>query len=123
MVTILKSVSFRGTSIIRGEVIIRGRCFFQYRHPKVRRLFEARLLLEEMLYIYLGQPLVKSHDGPGVTRSIINELNSWDIQEGQKEVEALMDNIFMLVFLHILQKLSIFPTDLFVHGILSIRKV
>ena len=123
MVTILKSASFRGASIIRGEVIIRGRCFFQYRHPKVRRLFEARLLLEEMLYIYLGQPLVKSHDGPGVTRSIINELNSWDIQEGQKEVEALMDNIFMLVFLHILQKLSIFPTDLFVHGILSIRKV
>ena len=123
MVTILKSVSFRGASIIRWEVIIRGRCFFQYRHPKVRRLFEARLLLEEMLYIYLGQPLVKSHDGPGVTRSIINELNSWDIQEGQKKVEALMDNIFMLVFLHILQKLSIFPTDLFVHGILSIRKV
>ena len=85
MVTILKSVSFRGASIIRGEALIRGRCFFQYRHPKVRRLFEARLLLEEMLYIYLGQPLVKSHDGPGVTRSIINELNSWDIQEDQVE--------------------------------------
>ena len=31
-------------------------------------------------YIYLGQPVVKSYDGPGVTRRIIDELNSWDIQ-------------------------------------------
>ena len=123
MVTILKSVSFRGASIIRGEVIIRGRCFFQYRHPKVRRLFEARLLLEEMLYIYLGQPLVKSHDGPGVTRSIINELNSWDIQGDHVEGGSFDGKIFILAFLHILQKLSIFRTNVFVRGMLSIRVV
>ena len=106
--------------LLEGRRLLEGGASFNI---DTRRLFEDRLLLEEMLYIYLGQPLVKSHDGPGVTRSIINELNSWYIQEGQKEAEALMDNIFMLVFLHILQKLSIFPTDLFVHGILSIRKV
>ena len=35
---------------------------------------------KSLTYIYLGQPVVKSHDGPGVTRSIIDELNSWDIQ-------------------------------------------
>ena len=33
-----------------------------------------------LTYIYLGQPVVKSHDGPGVTQSIIDELNSWYIQ-------------------------------------------
>ena len=33
-----------------------------------------------LTYIYLGQPEVKSHDGPVVSRSIIDELNSWDIQ-------------------------------------------
>ena len=36
-------------------------------------------------YIYFGQVVVKSHDGPGVTRSIIDELNSWDIQGDQVE--------------------------------------
>ena len=38
-----------------------------------------------LTYIYLDQPVVKSHDGPGVTRSIIDELNSWDIQGDQVE--------------------------------------
>ena len=38
-----------------------------------------------LTYIYFGQPVVKSYDGPGVTRSIINELSSWDIQEAQVE--------------------------------------
>ena len=33
-----------------------------------------------LTYIYLGQPVVKSHDGPGVTQSIIDELNSRYIQ-------------------------------------------
>ena len=32
-----------------------------------------------LTYIYLGHPVVKSHDGPGVTGSIIDEFNSWDI--------------------------------------------
>ena len=40
---------------------------------------------KSLTYIYLGQPVVKSHDGPGVTRSIIDELNSWDIQGDQVE--------------------------------------
>ena len=38
-----------------------------------------------LTYIYLDQPVVKSHDDPGVTRSIIDELNSWDIQGDQVE--------------------------------------
>ena len=59
----------------------------------------------------------------GVTRSIIDELNSLDIQRDQVEGGNLMNNIFILAFLHILQKLSIFRTNLFVRGILSIREV
>ena len=39
------------------------------------------------------------------------------------KVEALMDNIFILAFLHILQKLSIIRTNLFVRRMLSIRVV
>ena len=38
-----------------------------------------------LTYIYLDLPVVKSHDGPGVTRSIIDELNSLDIQGDQVE--------------------------------------
>ena len=38
-----------------------------------------------LTYIYLGQPVVKSHDGPGAIRSIIDELNSSDIQGDQVE--------------------------------------
>ena len=76
-----------------------------------------------LTYIYLGQPVVKSHDGPGVTRSIIDELILGISKEIMWKVEALMDNIFILAFLHILQKLSIFRTNLFVRGILSIREV
>ena len=33
-----------------------------------------------LTYIYPGLPVVKSHDGPGVTQSIIDELNSRYIQ-------------------------------------------
>ena len=85
-----------------------------------------------LTYICFGQPVVKSHDGPGVTRSIINELNSWDIQryyifgiskEIKLKVEALREKVFVLALLHILQKLSIFRTSLFVRGILSMREV
>ena len=59
----------------------------------------------------------------GLTRSITNELYSWDIQQDQMKVKALMDNIFILASLHISQKLSIFRTNLFFLGILSIRGV
>ena len=76
-----------------------------------------------LTYIYLDQPVVKSHDGPGVTRSIIDELILGISKEIMWKVEALMDNIFILAFLHILQKLSIFRTNLFVRGILSIGEV
>ena len=40
MVTILKSVAFRGAALIRGRQL------FQYGYPKLRRLFEARGLEE-----------------------------------------------------------------------------
>ena len=36
-----------------------------------------------LTYMYLGRPVVKNHDDPGVTRSILDELNSWDIQGDQ----------------------------------------
>ena len=39
------------------------------------------------------------------------------------KVKALMDNIFILAFLHISQKLSFFWTNLFLREILSIRGV
>ena len=39
------------------------------------------------------------------------------------KVEGLMDNIFILTFLHILQNLSSFRNNLFVRGIFSIREV
>ena len=65
--------------------------------------------------MYLGQPVVKSHDGPCVTRSITDELNSWDIQEIKGKIDALMDNIFILALLHILQRPPIFgPIYLYV---------
>ena len=38
-----------------------------------------------LTYIYLDLPVVKSHDCPGVTRSIIDKLNSLDIQGDQVE--------------------------------------
>ena len=48
MVTILISAAFRGAALIRGEALIRARRLVQCGYPKVRRLFEARRLLEEM---------------------------------------------------------------------------
>ena len=64
-----------------------------------------------LTYMHLGQPLFKNHDGHGVTLSIIDVLYS------------LMDNIFILAFLNILQKLFIFRTNLFKRGILSVREM
>ena len=52
MVTILKSATFEGLALIRGEVLIRGKRLFQFGYPKVRRLFEVRRLLEEIRYEY-----------------------------------------------------------------------
>ena len=47
-----------------------------------------------LTYIYLGQAVVKSHESPGVTRSIIDELNSWDIQGDQMEGESFDGQYF-----------------------------
>lgn len=82
----------------------------------VKTVLESPKLLT---FIYLGQKVVKSHDDPDVTPSIIDELNSWIVREIKWKVKALMGNIFILAFLHILKKLSI-RTNLFVLGILSI---
>ena len=38
--------------------------------------------------MYLGQVVGKSHESRGVTRSVIDELNSWDIQGDQMEGES-----------------------------------
>ena len=59
---------------------------------------------------------------------VLLEVSSMDLILGiSKEIkckmEAFMDNISILAFLDILQKLSIFRTNLFVRGILSIREV
>ena len=64
-----------------------------------------------LTYMHFGQPLFKNHDGHSVTQSITDLLNS------------LMDSIFILAFLNILQKLFIFRTNLFKRGILSVRKM
>ena len=47
-------------------------------------------------YIYLGQPVVKSYDGPGVTRHIIDELNSWDFQGDYVEDGSFDGQYFQL---------------------------
>ena len=44
------SAVFRSATLIRVEALIRGRPLFQCGYPKVRRLFEARCLLEEIRY-------------------------------------------------------------------------
>ena len=43
----------------------------------------------KLTYIYLGQRVVKSHDGPSVIRSIINGHNSRDVKINQVEVGKL----------------------------------
>ena len=48
-------------------------------------------------YKYLGQPLVKSHEGLDVIRSIIDEFNS-----RMRKFEDLHNNTFILAFLRIL---------------------
>ena len=47
-----------------------------------------------LTYIYLGQVVGKSHESRGVTRSIIGELNSWDIQGDQMEGESFDGQYF-----------------------------
>ena len=49
-----------------------------------------------LTYAYLGRPVVKSHDGPGVTGSIIDELNSWNIQGDQVKIGSFDGQCFHL---------------------------
>ena len=44
--------------------------------------------------MYLGPVVGKSHESRGVTRSVIDELNSWDIQGDQMEGESFDGQYF-----------------------------
>ena len=58
-----------------------------------------------------------------LTRSITNELHSWDIQRDQMEAESFDgEYLHFSVPVH-LPEISIFRTNLFFRGILSIRGV
>ena len=65
-----------------------------------------------MVNLYILWPaVVKSHDDPGVIRSIINELNSWDIQGDQVEGRSFDGQYFRLgVTAHITEALH-FPNQ------------
>ena len=76
-----------------------------------------------LTYIYLDHPVVKRHDGPSVTRSIINELNSWIIQGDQVEGGSFDGQYFHLsVPAHLTEALHLLD-QYFVSGIPSIREV
>ena len=46
--------------------------------------------------IYLGQPVVKLHDGPGISQSIIDELTKWGIVSSQIEGASFDGQYFHL---------------------------
>ena len=58
IVTIPRSAAFRGGALIKGAALFRGRRVFQCGYPKLRRLFEARRLLEEIRYLSLHKLLL-----------------------------------------------------------------
>ena len=76
-----------------------------------------------LTYINLGRPVVKNHDALVLLEVSLMNLILGISRESKCKLEALMDNIFILAFLHILQRLSTFRTNIFVRGILSIREV
>ena len=47
--------------------------------------------------IYLGQPVVKQHDGAGIAQSIVSELNTWEISASQVGGGLLTVNTFTLM--------------------------
>ena len=57
-----------------------------------------------LVVIYLGQPIVKKHDGPGITESISTELNAWGIQGDQVEGGSFDGQYFHLGVPDLLQK-------------------
>ena len=50
MVTILISAAFRGAVLIRKEVLIGGKCLFQYGYPKVQHFLEGSTYLRPGAY-------------------------------------------------------------------------
>ena len=58
--------------------------------------------------VYLGQPVVKQHDGSGVSESIIDELNKWGISSTQVEGGSFDGQYFPLnVPNHLTEKLGL----------------
>ena len=51
--------------------------------------------------VYLGQPVVKNHDGPGITDSIVSELKLWSISGEQVEGGSFDGQYFYLDVLRI----------------------
>ena len=80
------------------------------------------ILSKLITYTYLGQPAVKSHDALVLPKVSLMNLIIGIYSEIKWKVEALQ-NVFILAFLPILQKLSIVWTNLFVRGFVSMREV
>ena len=58
--------------------------------------------------VYLGQPVVKQHDGPGISQSIIDELGKWGISSTQIEGASFDGQYFHLsVPNHLAEKLGL----------------
>ena len=74
MVTILISAAFRGAALIREEALVRGRCLFQCRHPKERRLLEdgAYSLLLLLLLLLLVRYLMLTF--PNFTSQLMSTI-------------------------------------------------
>ena len=65
-----------------------------------------------LTHIYIGQPVFKSHhDGPGVTQSLIDEFNSWDIQRDQVEGGSFGQQFFHLSVLAHLTEVPHLPNQ------------
>ena len=100
---------------------IRGQMFTEQGslHPWSQVIW---ILSKLITYKYLGQPAVKSHDALVLPEVSLMNLIIGIYSEIKWKVEALQ-NVFILAFLPILQKLSIVWTNLFVRGFVSMREV
>ena len=76
-----------------------------------------------LIYIYLGSRQLRFMLVLVLLKVTLKKLILGISREIKWKVEALIYNIFILAFLHILQKLSIFQINIFVRGILSICEV
>ena len=58
--------------------------------------------------LYLGQPVVKEHDGSGITKSIVGELQTWNLRSDQMEGGSFDGQYFHLsVPTHLVNQLSL----------------